>query len=119
VTPALELLQSALTQLALDARGQRALLAGAVVTDELALDIYGAVGVVRGSPEALAVLGPAGRADLERLDDLLDAPPAADLWDDGRLDSHPVWCEARVIARRLLGLLPAGTGGSAPPAPPD
>ncbi len=85
------------------------MLAGTVVTDELALDLDHAVlSLTHAEEEAGVALSDEVRAAVTSLLERLDALPEADLWRDEALDRHPVWAEARVAAGRLLSLLPQG-----------
>jgi hypothetical protein len=97
VTDRLRLVRDALTQLAMEPEAQRAALVGAVVTDELALDLDHAV---RSLPQA--AVAPAVLAELRKLNRGFDVPPGDALWNDASLDTHPVWAAARETARRLL-----------------
>ena len=103
-----ELLRSALHQLSLEPNDQRQELAGTVVTDELALDLSNAVASLSHTSEVAGVeLAPELVEALERLNQSLGAPPGDPLWDDAALDRHPVWAEARLVARSLLPNVPS------------
>ena len=53
-------------------------------------------------------LSEAALSALQRLSALLGAEATEQLWNDAALDTHPVWAEARVLAREALTLLPDG-----------
>jgi hypothetical protein len=102
------LLRDALWQLSLEPDEQRRHLAGTAVTDELALDLDNAVSSLahaasRGGPP----LSEEVSQEVQRLNTLTNVPPEDSLWDDEALDRHATWAEARVVARRLLPLLPS------------
>lgn len=106
------LLRDALTQLSVDAQEQRNVLAGSVVTDELALDLDNAVlSLQYESQRTGIVLDDALVTALHDLLRRLDAPPGDQLWDDESLDTHPTWAAARRTARELLSQLPPAPGG--------
>lgn len=101
------LLREALWQLSLEPDEQRRQLAGAVVTDELALDLDNAVSSLAHTASMGAPpLSDEVTVELHRLNALIDAPPEDSLWEDAALDRHATWAEARTVARRLLPLLP-------------
>jgi len=109
VDPSLVLLREALRNLSLEPEGQRQVLAGTVVPDELALDSDNAVQALPRDVELAGVtFDKEVQASLERLTAMLDAGPDDGLWADQALDIHPAWAEARSLARRLLILLPGG-----------
>ncbi len=107
MTPPLQLLRNALTQLSLEADQQRRLLDGAVVTDELALDLDNAVASLAARAEAEQLhIDSSLLAEVAALNRRLDVPPTDPLWDDDSLDTHPTWAAIRVAARALLTRLP-------------
>jgi len=107
---AFQLLRDVLTKLALPPELQRQVLAGTVVTDELALDLDNAVGSLNYEMDRTGItLTSTILTDLRRLNEALTAPPADVLWDDASLDRHPVWAAARQTASALLTQLPPQT----------
>jgi hypothetical protein len=103
-----ELLRSALHQLSLEPNDQRQELARTVVTDELALDLSDAVASLSHASEVAGVELAAELIEaVERLNQSLGAPPGDPFWDDAALDRHPIWAEARLVARSLLRNLPS------------
>jgi hypothetical protein len=101
------LLREALTQLSLDAPAQREVLAGTVVTDELALDLDHALVSLPYEIERTGItLDSALLTALQDLLSSLEAPPEDPLWDDEFLDTHPTWAAARRTAHQLLSRLP-------------
>ena len=101
------LLRDALWQLSLEPDEQRRHLAGAVVTDELALDLDNAVSsLAYAASMGAPPLSDEVTVQLHRLTALIDAPPGDPLWENAALDTHATWAEARIVARQLLPLLP-------------
>ena len=109
----------ALRQLAREPDEQRAALAGTVVTDELALCLDDALRPLTPTSGPTEVdLDQNVHASLERLSRLLEAEPGDQLWDVTALDTHPIWAEARTLAREILLAIPSeGTplGGTRSP----
>ncbi|GAB2594249.1 hypothetical protein [Microlunatus antarcticus] len=101
------LLRESLGRLVLPAAEQRRLFAGAVVTDELVLDLDNAVVSIDPRVEAAGVeLDPGVRSALKALNDALTAPSDDPFWRDEALDAHPAWLLARAWATDLLARLP-------------
>lgn len=103
------LLRDALTRLSLEPDEQRAALAGSAVTDELALDFANAVESIGYQASIAGVdLAPAVLEAVRDLNGMLGAAPPGDwLWTEEALDRHPLWAEARTVARTVLSELPA------------
>ena len=100
-------LRQALGHLSLEPDEQRKALAGAVVPDELALDLGNAIeSLGHTSSEDGATLPADVVADVLALQEALSAPSGAHLWTVQALEQHPTWALARSEARRLLPLLP-------------
>ena len=105
--PQFGILREALWRLSLNAEQQRTVLAGTVVTDELALDLDNAVKSLRfASAQAGVVLSPEFLSALSSIEALFAAAPGDPLWDDESLDHHEAWASARAQARQLQLLLP-------------
>jgi hypothetical protein len=101
------LLRNALWQLSLEPAEQRQHLRGAVVTDELVLDLSNAVEALAFVQDTAGLgIEPEVAAELQRLLSLLEVPRGDPLWADESLDRHPKWEMARKQSRQLLRRLP-------------
>jgi hypothetical protein len=109
------LVREALIQLSLEPQAQRRVLAGSVVTDELALDLdHALLSLPHESQRTGITLDDTLLAALRDLNNQLDAPPDDPLWDDEALDTHPTWHAARGTARQLLSQLPPTRSSNGP-----